>query len=486
MTLVVRNAEKFVKPRRATDGDITTAPTLQVAQNGGDTTTTTGYELDVSNPGRLPALAAAAAVGNAATVNAGGPIDSLIVCTKAPSTSAAIAGLRSRISPSTVVALLQNGMGVYDELCAKFWPEPSTRPQIILGTTTHGVTPATPSQYGSVLHMSRPGQGAIKWGVVPDPRGEVDFENWLWGTHVGDLPALTPPPSPQLPLPQPPAGTGMSNLHATLTALLSMSSLSPSLLPMPHLYNELLLKLAVNATINPLTAILGGGYLRNGALHRSSPGNRLVQQSVKETSQILTAYLHNLAAPRTAAPDTVRLFSYTSILERVNSVISATRDNTSSMAGDVKKGQMTEIDYINKFLVSLGSRLHVATPVHQMLTQMVKFKAEVNGFNKNLYPSVTGAVRRGEESALEERRLSLEDRRLALAERAMTLRETKREEEIAEKRTRRKLKRRIREEAEAAATLGLDTGSDSGSSLPSPSSSSGPAQGEGSVSEPRV
>ncbi|KAL1407609.1 2-dehydropantoate 2-reductase (Ketopantoate reductase) (KPA reductase) (KPR) [Vanrija albida] len=482
VTLVLRQVQKFVNPVLKGGEDNVKGPTLQVAQNGGDTTTTTGYEIDACSTGRLAGLAAAADKGLLSAVNAGGHIDSLIVCTKAPATSSAIAGLRSRIGPSTVIALLQNGMGVYDELCDKFWPEPAKRPHFILGTTTHGVTAG--AQRGSVLHMSKPGQGAVKWGVAPDPRGKVDFEDWLWGADVGSLPALTPPPSPSLPLPPPPPGTGMENLHATLTALLSMSPLSPSLLPMPHLYNELLIKLAVNATINPLTAVLGGGYLPNGSLHRSGPATRLVRQSVQETSEILTAYVHNLAAPRTAAPDTVRLFSYSNLLHRVNSVIAATRDNKSSMAIDVQHGRMTEIDYINQFLVNLGARLKVPTPVHKMLTQMVKFKAEVAGLNKELYP--VSPVRSGEEDALAVRRLGLEERRIALEERSMSLRESRRDEALAAKRAKIKLRKRVRDEEAAAATLGL-TGSDSAgarsdSGGSDPSSPASPASSQGQVS----
>lgn len=411
-----------------------------MAQNGGDTRTSTGYHIDVSSPAKVPILKAALEEKEGSDEAAvGGPIDSLIICTKAQATSNAIQGLQTRLSPSSVITLLQNGMGVYDELCAKFWPDPRSRPNFILGTTTHGVTPTgTP---GSVQHMSRPGQGAIKWGIVPDPRGNVDYEHWLWGRRVSDLPALTPPDSPRMPLPVAPEGVGIPNLNGTISALLSMTQLSPVLLPMPHLYHELLLKLAVNAAINPLTAVLGGGYLYNGSLHRSGPGHRLVQQTCKETSAVLCAYLHNMSGTHPAPPDTVRMFSPPSLVARVHQVIAATRENVSSMAGDVKNGRETEIAYINGYLVSLGNRLGVPTPTHRMLSEMVKFKAEVGGLNQKLYPSISGVVRRGEQSALEARRMSLEDRKISLEERKLALKEEKQREIILAKR---QIKRRMR------------------------------------------
>ncbi|GMK55831.1 hypothetical protein CspeluHIS016_0208870 [Cutaneotrichosporon spelunceum] len=446
ISLVFRNAAAFSKKRFRKDG--VNRPTLKVARIEGDTVVTEGFDVDVAMSGKIPALVEAAEKDGLDFVNAGGPIDSLIVCTKTHSTADAIGGLHSRLNPSSVITLLQNGMGVYDELCSKFWPDPVTRPNFVLGTTTHGVT--TAGETGSVLHMSPPGQGAIKWGVVPDPRKQIDFEAWLWGRPVRDMSSLTPPESPALPLRAPPDGTGTENLGATLEALLSMTQLSPSLLPMPALYNELLIKLAVNAAINPLTAILGGGYLNNGSLHRSAPGHRLTQQVTKETSQVLMAYMHSLSAPRAAPADTVRLFSYESLLHHVKAVVAATKENISSMANDVKNGRMTEVEYINGYLANLGHRLGVPTPVNRMLVQQVKFKAQVGGLGGTVYPDVRQTIREKEEEALEVRRLSLEERKVSLQERAMLLKE---ERSAETKRAKREWKRTVRRNATIARNL---------------------------------
>lgn len=434
--LLVRNATVFRKRKLTETGvEVNEGPTLKVVRTGGDTTETSGYELDVTKRSMLPSLKQAIEDGALRAVNVGGQIDSLIVCCKAPSTSVAIEGVYDRIKPTSVITLLQNGIGVYDELCAKFWPEPTSRPQFILGTTTHGVTPVSD---GSVIQTTRPGQGALKWGVVPDPRG-FDVEQWLWGQQVGNLPPLTPPESPRIPLPPPPPGRGLENLHVTLEALLSMSSLNSTLLPMPHLYHELLLKLAVNAAINPLTAVLGGGFLTNGSLIRSGPGNRLLKQTVEETSQLLTAYLKTLSS--NPEPDTLRLFSSASLRDRVRSVAKQTSGNYSSMALDVKHGRVTEIDYINGFLGSLGTRLGVPAPINRMLVQMVKFKAEVGGLGDTVYPQVREIVRSNEAESYAMRKLSLDERRVSLMEREMLIRETRTAEA---KRAQRGLKREVK------------------------------------------
>ena len=49
-----------------------------------------------------------------------------------------------------------------------------------------------------------------------------------------------------------------------------------------------------------------------------------------------------------------------------------TAANTSSMRSDVRQGRRTEIDYINGYLVRVGLRHGIATPVNRMLTERVR------------------------------------------------------------------------------------------------------------------
>lgn len=349
-----------------------------------------------------------------------GPIDSLVVCLKTHATLPAVRTLAHRLSPNSVITLLQNGMGVYDQLCSVLFPDPETRPHFVIGTTTHGVT--STKHFGVVQHRSKLGDGEIRWGVAPDPRGEIDLEQWLWGFRASDVPILTPPPPPELPLPQPPT-PNLDNLRTTLETLLSMRSLSPSLLPMPHLHHQLLLKLALNATINPLTAILGVGALPNDSLVAAEPGYRLIRLLSAETSAVLTAYLHSLSSPHSPPPDVVRLFSPESLEKRTFALCRATSTNISSMAMDTGRGRETEIDSINGYMISLGLRLGIPTPSHRLVTEMVKFATSVNGLDPNLAgmyrQPVIGAREERREAAREmttERELSLREREVAVAE----------------------------------------------------------------------
>ena len=370
-------------------------------------------------------------------------IQSLIVCLKTTSTIEALSVLRPRLSPSSVITLMQNGMGVFDELCSSLWPDPLTRPHFILGTTTHGAKRL--GNMWSILHATRPGSGDIRFGIVPDPRKEVNFEKWIWGETVGTFPILDPPPIPPIPLPSPPKSEqDLRPMRATLEALLSMNQLSPNLLPMPHLHHQLLLKLAINAVINPLTAILGGGSIPNGALFGSAPGHRLIRALTREVTAVMTAYLHSLSAPHSPAPDVLRLFSAHALESRILSVIRSTADNTSSMASDVSNGRLTEITHINGYLIALGKRLGVETPNHQLVYEMVRYTSEINGLSPNM-PMETvkrvaerrASIRKGLSIDLRPRtpqEIEIHQRQLELEERKVWIEEAKIREKRAERR----------------------------------------------------
>jgi 2-dehydropantoate 2-reductase len=374
--LIVRQAKRFPSTRQYPTGKfLDQAIKLSVIRNG-ITSTSTNFDLEIFDTKTSIRPPTDDPDGHY------GPIRSLVVCLKTPVTLQALSQLKHRISPSSVIALLQNGMGVYDELCTEVWPDPLTRPFFILGTTTHGVT-AT-ERKGEAIHMSKSGDGDIKWGLVQDPRNEVDLEQWVYGKRVSDASMLSPPASPALPLPNPPrTDIDLGNVRDTLSALLSLSELNSTLLPMPQLHHTLLLKVALNATINPLTAVIGAGSLPNGSLIGSSPSHRLIRMLSAETSSIITAYLSSLYAPNAPPPDTLRLYTAESLTSRTLALCRATSGNTSSMAADSSAGRMTEIDHITGYLISLANRVGVPAPHHLMLREMVKFSTEVTGLRND-------------------------------------------------------------------------------------------------------
>jgi hypothetical protein len=283
--------------------------------------------------------------------------------------------------------------------------------------------------------MSNVGEGDIKWGLVPDPRNAVDLESWAYGGKLANTSILSPPETPALPLPLPPASsTDLAPMYKTLSALLSLTSLNSTLLPMPHMHHTLLLKVALNATINPLTAIIGAGSLPNGALIGSSPSHRLIRMLSNETSSIIVAYFENLYAPNPPPPDALRLYTREALIQRTLALCRATSGNTSSMAADTKNARMTEIDHINGYLIQLAERQNIPAPHHRMLREMVKFTTEVTGLRKD--------TSLGTRTRLTRRKMDIDDRVRDSQSRRLMFEEVKLQKEHERETARDRIRRR--------------------------------------------
>ncbi len=113
-------------------------------------------------------------------------------------------------------------------------------------------------------------------------------------------------------------------------------------------------KLAVNAAINPLTAIL---RVPNGALIENAWARDVLDQVVAEVAAVA-------AAQGIPAID--------NLVARVGAVARRTAANQSSMLQDVLRGAETEIDAINGAVVQAGDRLGVPVPVNRLLVALIK------------------------------------------------------------------------------------------------------------------
>jgi 2-dehydropantoate 2-reductase len=116
-------------------------------------------------------------------------------------------------------------------------------------------------------------------------------------------------------------------------------------------------KLAVNAAINPLTALLG---IPNGQLLAQEKRRRLVAAAAHEVARVAEA--QGIALP------------FADAAKQAFQVCRTTADNRSSMLQDIQRGVPTEIDAICGAVVRLGRQLGLATPVNAALYQLVKAK----------------------------------------------------------------------------------------------------------------
>ncbi|GAA5927682.1 2-dehydropantoate 2-reductase PAN5 [Sporobolomyces koalae] len=350
------------------------------------------------------------------------PIDTLIVTTKAPQTLPALRHILPRLSSRSTIVLCQNGMGTLEGLLDTYWPEdrsdeiereraasfgPSSderwrvgaggRPSFICATTTHG---AWRKAGGHFVHA---GMGELKFGLLPNRAilsaiSNVAEPSWL---TPSENPIVNPRSLVDPTLAHLPSTPVTDNLRTTLSSLLACTDLQPTWLPLPTLQITQLQKLAVNASVNSLTALMG---VNNGALVGSPRAKSLIETVTHECAQVFAAHIareegrwepvineSEIASSPPALPDHHPLSSK-SLLAHTLKVVFKTASNISSTLSDLlplhqtshftldnapSLPSRTEIEYINGYVTALGKRYSIDTPVVKALGELVLLKEEM-------------------------------------------------------------------------------------------------------------
>jgi ketopantoate reductase len=121
-------------------------------------------------------------------------------------------------------------------------------------------------------------------------------------------------------------------------------------------------KLAANCVINPLTAIHGmrNGDLLDVMMGRSRGGR--IDDDADSIRTIAFGILKEVSAVATREmayhTSTANILSVPLLEDYVLGVMSATRDNVSSMLQDVEAGRTTEVRYLNGYVSRLGRERH--------------------------------------------------------------------------------------------------------------------------------
>ena len=232
-------------------------------------------------------------------------ISALLVCTKAWATEAAVRSVAHRLSKNTQVVLLGNGMGLAECVLPLIGDA-----ALILGSTTAGCLRSD----RNTLHLSSVGT-----------------------TYLGSAGADSNPPA-WLPLWQ----RSLTQCHWQ-----------------PDIRSILLAKTAVNAVINPLTAI---HQVKNGALLKPQLLSS-TEAAITEVQRLLTA------AGETAIAD--------ALPSRVKAICQATAANDSSMKVDLTRGDPTEVEWILGWLLTHLVTEPPATPVLQALYDEIQATEKV-------------------------------------------------------------------------------------------------------------
>jgi 2-dehydropantoate 2-reductase len=236
-----------------------------------------------------------------------GPPELVCVTVKSYDTGGIIPEVKKIVGPETVLFSLQNGLDNEEQLRAAF---PNNI--VIGGTICHGVTHEEP---GRVYHA---GFGETVIGSFEPENKEIAEQISKILMEIGIENKIT-----------------------------------------DNIWGELWAKVAINASINPITAITG---LKNGWLLRDPNLEKLLEETCAEVVSV--AEHSGIQLPE--------VDDRGDILTRTKHVVERTTDNKSSMLQDIEKGKRTEIDSINGAVVRAGEKRNIDTPLNNILTTLVK------------------------------------------------------------------------------------------------------------------
>jgi 2-dehydropantoate 2-reductase len=244
------------------------------------------------------------ATTNAADVEGCGVV---LVLVKSWASGEAVAPLRTYLNRDSIVITLQNGLGNAAALRAALLNE-GVRPHVYLGVTTQAAMRTNP---GEITHT---GSGITALGRRANPVN----------TELRDI------------------ATALSSSGLQTVAV-------------DDIHRWVWRKLAVNAAINPLTALAG------------------VQNSVLSTDPGLRTAAEILAREVVAVGKATGVkIDLNEVLAAVDDVARSTGENRSSMLVDIETGTRTEIDAINGAVVSEARRHAIKVPANQLMTALVR------------------------------------------------------------------------------------------------------------------
>jgi 2-dehydropantoate 2-reductase len=299
------------------------------------------------------------------------PIESLIVTVKAYTAVESVKALVPRLSPTSTIVLLHNGMGVYEQLINDVFRNPEHRPHFIVAVNDHG---AWNKEYFHTVHA---GVGAITFGIVADPRGR-NFETTVADADVssqGQVQSLDNIMSPHEADDSP-----YRSLRNTVAVLSKLSGLNTTWKPVSHVETAMKRKLVVNSVINPLTALMG---CRNGELLETAEATKIISRICFEAAQAFAREAQEEESwddwekqirIRTGLGRVPPGLTSRALEEECMRVIKVTAGNISSMLSDVQSGSHTEIDYMNGYLMGLGRSFGLPMTTTATLLNLVKLK----------------------------------------------------------------------------------------------------------------
>lgn len=263
----------------------------------------------------------------------------LLICVKTFDTVKSLTPILNRINNETRILLVQNGMGVVDELYAKVWKDVNERPIIYQGVISHGVWQS--AENSNTYNYNHAGFGYLKICQIPR-----DLKNITADDDTGIKEDFV--------------------IKSLVEGDLNVAS---------HSYDELLVyqiqKFLVNCCMNSTTSIVDS---INYNISNSQLTDNLFTSLVTEGLDILYKAYPILKTSKLAN----ELLTVGKVVEFVKYVgFKINSKNSTSMRQDVLNLRDTEIDYINGHIVAKALEIGSSAPINSTISNLLKIKLMV-------------------------------------------------------------------------------------------------------------
>lgn len=268
-------------------------------------------------------------------------IENLVVTTRGSVTIAALLAVKHRLRPYSTVCIFQDGLGIVDRINDAIFPDPSTRPFYMLGSSSHHIFTAG---HMFAVNETKPGNMAIT--IVERLNSVQAIGSECRFVSLAEWPERA------------------KYILRTFSRVPELNVLG---LPARDFLRRQLERLAVNAVLGPTSVVYG-------CMNEKLLWNYAVQKSMKalivEVSQIIMAF-PELQEPHASIQ---KQFSPSRLEMLTISVIKTTRQNRSQMLQDVIDGKRTEVDFHVGYLINRAAELGIECPCLKMAYEIVKGK----------------------------------------------------------------------------------------------------------------
>lgn len=253
----------------------------------------------------------------------------LLVCVKTFDTLKSLQPILNKLNENSKVLLIQNGMGVVDELLTKVWPEPKGRPQLYMGVIGHGVWQEKDKSH--TYDYNHAGYSSMKFAKIPTDGELADVKE-----------------------------------DDVFIQSLCESDLDINYVSYEELLQVQVTKLMVNCCMNSVTSIID---CINGELKDIEPNRELFRAIIDEgLTTMVKSY--PILDGKLETEEVLKL------VEDMGFIVNG--KNSSSMRQDTLHCRDVEIDYINGFIVSKAASMGHLAPVNQTIRLLVQTRLQIN------------------------------------------------------------------------------------------------------------